>query len=268
MKELKKLFSSLYNDSEFAKSNLSKKETLTYLLESEGIEIKPFFDTELEEERRVKILDRAKRVFAGYPLQYETGFAYFYRSRFFVEEGVLIPRRDSEVLVEKAVELLPKNSHFLDLCTGTGCLGLSILAERPDTSATLVDISPTALSLSRKNAEALGLSDRCEILSFDVLNDSFSLLPSHSAVIMNPPYLTSGEMSEIPDNVSHEPTLALFGGDDGLEFYRRLHSQKGKLARLVIFEIGEKQAKALLSLYGEGEIVRDYTHHDRLFIRK
>lgn len=252
----------IYNSSDFACENLSLNETLSYLCEWQGLEFDPILLPVLTEEQRDRILDAFRRVVGGYPLGYIVGRVYFYSSEFLVREGVLIPRRDSEVLVETAVKTIPRNSHFLDLCTGSGCLGLSVLKEREDTTATLVDISDTALEVARENADVLGVIDRCKFLSFDLLSQDVATLPECDAIIMNPPYLTSEEMNAIPENVTHEPRLALDGGVDGLDFYRLFK----KCEKLMIFEIGAGQGDDLKSLYPDGRVILDLCRNPRVFI--
>jgi len=252
----------LYASSDFAKENLSFRETLSYLAEWQGERFDIAFLPTLSDEKRQAVLDAFRRVCDGYPLAYEVGSVWFYKSQFCVCEGVLIPRCDSEVLVEEAVRLIPHGVHFLDLCTGSGCLGISILLERADTTATLVDISDTALDTARKNAEALGVLDRCSFLKFDLLSQDLRALPSHGAIIMNPPYLTRDEMEKIPENVRHEPSLALDGGEDGLEFYRLFE----KSDKLLIFEIGSKQSEGLFSIYKKGRVTCDLSKNPRVFI--
>ena len=252
----------LYQTSEFAKENLSFNETLSYLCEWQGGEYNPFILPEFTEKQCENILETFKKVLDGYPLGYLVGKVYFYNSEFVVREGVLIPRRDSEILVETAVKEIPQNSHVLDLCTGTGCLGLSVLKEREDITATLVDISDTALEVARENAEGLGLLDRCNFLKFDLLSENVNTLPECDAIIMNPPYLTSKEMNAIPENVTHEPRLALDGGVDGLDFYRLFE----KCEKLMIFEIGAEQSDDLKALYPDGRVIFDLCRNPRVFI--
>jgi len=252
----------IYNSSDFARENLSLNETLSYLCEWQGAEFDPILLPELTVEQRERLLDAFRRVVDGYPLGYLVGRVYFYSSEFVVKEGVLIPRRDSEVLVETAVEKLPPNSRFLDLCTGTGCLGLSVLLDRRDTVATLVDISDTALETARENARLLGVEDRCRFLKFDLLSEDLNTLPDCDAIIMNPPYLTSAEMNEIPENVVYEPRLALDGGVDGLDFYRLFE----KCEKLMIFEIGSGQKDDLKKLYPNGRTILDLCGNPRVFI--
>lgn len=253
----------IYKSSAFASENLSFNEALSYLAEWQGANFDPILLPQLSDKQRKAVSDAFRRIADGYPLQYITGKARFYTSDFAVREGVLIPRRDSETVVEKAIELIPEGAHFLDLCTGSGCLGLSVLKERPDTTATLVDISDTALDVARENAELLGLSRRCSFLKFDLLSETIDALPRHDAVIMNPPYLTTAEMSAIPENVCHEPSLALDGGEDGLIFYRLFAGH----TRPLIFEIGAGQADDLLKLFPDGAVEKDLGSNPRVFYR-
>ena len=252
---------SIYKASSFAQENLSFHETLSYLSEWQGKSYDPMILPCLTDFERKVILDSFRRVCEGYPLGYVVGKVWFYKSLFSVREGILIPRCDSEVLVETAVKLIPRQTHFLDLCTGSGCIGLSVLLERSDLTATLVDISDTALTVARENAQALGVFDRCRFLKKDLLSD-LPKLPEHSAIVMNPPYLTSDEMKNIPENVRFEPSLALDGGTDGLVFYRLFE----KSDKLMIFEIGSGQTDGLFSIYKRGRVVCDLSRNPRVFI--
>ena len=256
------LLRELYEKSDFAKENLSFNETLRELCLSLGFEFNPILP-EFREEKKDRLISAFKKALSGYPLQYITGKAFFYESEFIVREGVLIPRCDSECLVEKAIERLPENSHFLDICTGSGCLAISVLKKRADTRATLIDICETALDTARENAERLGVIDRCEFLKLDILKTNLDALPKHSAIIMNPPYLTTAEMNDIPENVKYEPSLALDGGNDGLEFYKLFKNYEG----LVLFEIGSTQDRALKELFPSGEVFFDLSHNPRVYIK-
>lgn len=252
----------LYRASAFAGESFAFNEALSYLAEWQGMEFDPIMLPTLTSVQRQRVLEAFEKAVNGYPLQYIVGKARFYKSDFKVREGVLIPRRDSETLVGEAVKSIPQDSHFLDLCTGSGCLGISVLLERPDTTATLVDISDTALEAAEENARALGVFDRCSFLKFDLLSRPISELPSHSALIMNPPYLTSREMKEIPKNVSYEPSLALDGGEDGLIFYRLFKAHSVTM----LFEIGSSQADALKKIYPNSETVYDLCRNPRVVI--
>ena len=178
---------------------------------------------------------------------------------------MLIPRCDSEIIVETAIKLIPQGAHFVDICTGSGCLGISVLRSRSDLTATLLDISPISEKIALQNIELLCVSDRCSFQHFDLFSD---ILPSCDAVIMNPPYITKEEMKLLPENVKKEPSLALDGGEDGLDFYRFASKSKDFENKLLIFEIGCSQGDALKTLFGEGEIIKDLSGNDRVFVNQ
>ena len=216
------------------------------------------------------LLQDAKRLLSGYPWQYLLGEADFYGRRFLVREGVLIPREETELLVGEAVKLLPEGGTFYDFCTGSGCIAVSLLLERPQAVGVAVDVSDEALSVCRENAAHHGVLDRLITRKRDLTVEP-GASKAADLLCMNPPYLTEKELDEIPENVRCEPRLALFGGADGLSFYRRV------LARLkeyvvpggsALFEIGWRQGEDLKKLcrgFGhEAEILRDAEGRDRV----
>lgn len=251
----------LWQGSDFAKENLSFRETVGLLLEKYGYPRDVLLTG--REINCPQLLSDFERAVQGEPLGYILGKVLFYKEEYFVEEGVLIPRSDSETIVETAISLLPKGCHFLDICTGSGCLGISILRSRPDLTAELLDVSPISEKVATKNIDALGVGDRCKFRHFDLFKDT---LPDCSAIIMNPPYITKAEMSELPINVQREPALALDGGEDGLDFYRFAARSAAFKNKLLIFEIGCSQSNALKTMFGAGETVKDLCGNDRCFV--
>ena len=259
---MQKILKELFDESEFAKENLSFRETVSLILEKYSLDRDTLImGREIEKSVADSIIFDFKRAVSAEPLGYILGKVPFYREEYLVGEGVLIPRCDSEVLVEEGVKRIPKNAHFLDICTGSGCIGLSILKSRPDLTATLLDISPIAEKWARKNIEYHGLEERCHFKRFDLLTEE---IPQSDAIVMNPPYITKDEMKTLPENVKKEPSLALFGGEDGLDFYRRIKELSP--SSLLLFEMGYLQGDALLNLFGGGEVVRDLSGNDRVFI--
>ncbi len=250
----------IYLASSFALENLSFRETVGLILEKHGYERDSLLlGKAIDGEEIEKDFIRAV---SGEPLGYVLGKVPFFREEYFVGEGVLIPRCDSEILVETAIRVIPEGTHFLDICTGSGCIGISVLKSRHDLTATLFDKSPTALSFAKKNIALNGVEGRCEARLFDLMKEE---LPTSSAIVMNPPYITGKEMETLPENVKREPSLALFGGEDGLDFYRRIKelSPDGAL----IFEIGSGQGEALRELFDGGEIIKDLSGNDRVFLK-
>ena len=220
------------------------------------------------EDTAAKHAECVKRLRDGEPLQYIFGYAPFYDTELYCGPGVLIPRFDTEILVEEAIKTLPQNAYFADLCCGTGCIAAAVLKHRPDTAALCLDISDTALSYTERNLGKYGLTDRAEIRKFDVFS-SWDSLPPLDAILCNPPYINEKDMKSLPENVKKEPFEALYGGKDGLDFYRRvLSASKGRFRRgtRIIFEIGYDQGAALKELCPGCEIKKDYSSNDRICI--
>ena len=206
------------------------------------------------------------------PLQYIIGKWDFFRQTYIVNENCLIPRSDTEILVENAIELLPKGAHFLDLCTGSGCIAISTLAERVDTSAVMVDKFVQTLELAKENAELNGVADRARAMLFDVLCDENELNGMRfDAILSNPPYIRPEVIEGLSQEVKKEPYAALYGGDDGLIFYNKIiadYSIYLKENGFFLFEIGYDQADSLREIakkYGfTCEIIKDYSSNDRV----
>ena len=188
------------------------------------------------------------------PLQYLIGVWEFYRQSYEVSPHCLIPRSDTEILVEEAIRRLPRGAFFADLCAGSGCIGVSVLAERSDTSALAVELSPDALALAKRNAVRNGVADRYTAVLGDVLNPSADWaegVPKPMAILSNPPYIRTDVLAELSPEVGHEPRMALDGGADGLIFYRALLDlASNRLADggFCLFEIGYDQGEALEEL--------------------
>ena len=211
----------------------------------------------------------------GFPLQYSLGTQYFCGLEFSVSPGVLIPRPETEILVELGAKYAPENSLVFDFCCGSGCVGLSLLKKREDLFCHLYDLSPFALKQTRENRKKLDLCDRSKVEEIDILSpcakrEVESLSPS--LILSNPPYLTKKEMDEIPDNVKNEPEMALFGGEDGLLFYKRLISLSKETGVPILCEMGAEQKagveKLLLDAGMKYEFYRDLSGLDRGFFAR
>ena len=211
------------------------------------------------------------------PLQYIIGKWDFFRQTYIVNENCLIPRSDTEILVEKAIELLPKKGYFLDLCTGSGCIAVSTLAERGDTSAVMVDKFPPTLDLAKQNASLNGVGNRVLPMLFDVLCEENMLGEMRfDAILSNPPYIRPEVIEGLSEEVKKEPYAALCGGDDGLIFYNKIiadYSVYLKENGFFLFEIGYDQADSLKQIAEKHglncEIIKDYSGNDRVvYIKK
>ena len=184
------------------------------------------------------------------PLQYILSRAPFMGHEFAVRPGVLIPRADTEVLCERAVIRLPQGGRALDLCCGTGCLGVSLKLARPDAEVTLSDLSRGAAALARENAALLGADARV------LQGDLFESLQGRvfDLILSNPPYIPSPVLPGLQPEVLREPALALDGGADGLAFYRRiLREAKRHLSPggWLLLELGDGEAQAAGALVPE-----------------
>ncbi|MBQ8208543.1 MAG: peptide chain release factor N(5)-glutamine methyltransferase [Clostridia bacterium] len=219
-----------------------------------------------DEKLSAAVSRRAER----YPLQYILGEWNFYGEKYLVDESCLIPRSDTEILVETAINKLPKNAVFADLCTGSGCIAISILAHRKDCRAFAFEISQKALGLAKKNSELNGVAERFFPMEADVLNPIIANT-AFDAIISNPPYIRTGVLPSLSEEVKKEPIIALDGGEDGLIFYRAIlqkHTSLLKKDGFIAFEIGYDQGeelKGLATQHGfECEIIKDYGGNDRV----
>ena len=207
------------------------------------------------------------------PLQYIIGTVGFYREEYEVSGDCLIPRSDTEILVDYAVKHIPSGSQFLDLCTGSGCIAVSTLKNTASTTAKALDISEGALALARRNSQKNGVSDRIEFLKGDVLTKAVG--GKYSAILSNPPYVTEEEYKSLEPELYYEPKCALVSGESGIEFYERilaLYCKSLSEGGFFAFEIGSTQGNDLCRLGEscgmESEILKDYSGNDRVVVMR
>ncbi|MEZ4459310.1 MAG: peptide chain release factor N(5)-glutamine methyltransferase [bacterium] len=228
---------------------------------------RPLVPSELEAYRAV-----VKRRAMKEPVAYITGERAFWTIELKCDARALIPRNDTETLVEKALDVLGKDSAatVVDVGTGTGVVGLTLAKERPALAVTLVDISDDALALAAENTEALGLTDRVTLLKSDVL----AAVPGPvDLIVSNPPYIAESETDVMGEDVlKFEPKLALFAGKDGLDVIRRLVVEsydRLKPGGHLLFEIGYRQGVAAAALTSEAgfanvRVFKDLGGNDRV----
>ena len=218
------------------------------------------------EEYQILIEQRGKHI----PLQQLTKEAYFYGMKFFVNENVLIPRQDTEVLVEQVLSLSKgkENLKLWDMCTGSSCILLALLANLKQASGTGVDLSEKALEVAQRNSKELGIE-----VSW-VQSDLFDKVSgSYDIIVSNPPYIETSVIEGLMDEVKlYEPRMALDGTEDGLFFYREITMQAGKYLKnngILAFEIGYNQGKAVSEFmkengYEEVQVLQDLAGLDRV----
>ena len=218
-----------------------------------------------QEEQIYRTLNR-KRC-AHIPLQYLTGSQEFMGFSFAVNENVLIPRQDTEILVEEALRALGSGMRVLDVCTGSGCILLSLLKLCAGLEGTGTDLSEKALQVAGENARRLGVE-----ASF-VQGDLFEPVSGkYDCIVSNPPYIASREVDALMEEVrDHEPRMALDGGEDGLYFYRKIAVQspkylndRGRIFLEIGFDQGEAVAGLLAPAFDEVRIVQDLAGLDRV----
>lgn len=203
------------------------------------------------------------------PLQYITGKAYFMGLEFEVNPSVLIPRYDTEILVEEALKHISEGCSVLDVCTGSGCIAISLAVLRKSCTVTGIDIAKDALKVANNN-KLLNKSDNVTFVESDMFSN---VTGQYDIIVSNPPYIRSAEVDVLmPEVVGHEPRLALDGMEDGLHFYKILARQSQKFLKdngLLIMEIGYDQAEKVSLLlennnYTDITVIRDLAGLDRV----
>ena len=194
----------------------------------------------------------AVRRAAGEPLQYLTGHQEFFKLDFAVTPEVLIPRPESEAIVEVALELLPRDrpSRFADVGTGSGCLAISILHELTHASGIAIDVSPAALNIARGNAKRHGVIDHLQLIESDLFS-AVAADEQFDLIVSNPPYVPDDDIDSLQREVRYEPRSALAGGSDGLDVIRRLLREAPPRLQArghLVFEFGFGQEELLLNL--------------------
>ncbi len=229
------------------------------------------------EAEATKLHEMLCRRLSGEPLQYIIGRWDFYRGEFSVGEGVLIPRQDTETLVESAFALVKdiESPKILDLCAGTGCIAITLSELLPEAEVHAIEFYDDAYKYLVSNIAEHGNSVIPHKL--DVLSESSaSEFADFDLITCNPPYLTSSDMAELQKEVTHEPETALFGGTDGLDFYRAiptLWKSSLKTGGYIAFEIGATQGEAVRAIlevsdYREVRIIKDLCGKDRTITAK
>ena len=200
-----------------------------------------------------------------YPLQYIFGEWAFYGREFFVGPGVLVPRADTETLVDVCLKYLEntENPAVLDLCAGSGCIGITLALEKADAAVTLVEKFPEAARYAERNIKRHG-TDNVTLICGDVLNGAAND-KEYELIVSNPPYVPKNEMETVSPEVHYEPETALFGGEDGLDFYRAVITEYKKALKaggMLAFEVGAGEAAAVEALLEDAGLKEINTEKD------
>jgi len=252
---------------------LTAEVLLAHVLGATRVQLYIDLDRPLSKKELAECRALIERRVAGEPTQYLTGTREFYGRPFAVDPRVLIPRPETELLVDKVLGAIPKETpcRMLDLCTGSGCIAVTVAAERPKTSVVATEVSKGACEVARANAAALKVADRVQVLEGDLFGplEPGSLF---DVAVSNPPYVPSGEIPGLSAEVRREPMLALDGGGDGLEVTRKLAAQAAQWLRpgaLFALEIHEARGAEVVRLlesagFDRAGLEKDFSRLNRL----
>ena len=206
------------------------------------------------------------------PLQYILGEWSFMGLSFALSPDCLIPRPDTETLVEYALRHLPKNARVADLCTGSGCIGIALAHYRPDITVTAVDLFPETARMAEKNARRLGVADRVAVIVGDVTKEIFPAGEIFDAIVSNPPYITIGEMQTLAPELAFEPRAALTDEGNGLSVIRGVLDTASRVlfpGGRLLMEFGAAQGESVTCMaqaysFSDIHILKDAGGHDRV----
>lgn len=264
------------NKNEVQDSSIISRILAEYILNFNRQEIIANLDKEVKEEQRVRYYLALIEIIQGMPIQYITNKQEFMKLDFYVDENVLIPQPDTEILVEKAIEEAKKieNVEILDMCTGSGCIGISIAKNIENAKVTLVDIGENVIEIAKKNA----LRNKVESqLTFIQSNMFEKVEKKFDIIVSNPPYIKTDVIPKLDKQVQNEPHIALDGGKDGLKFYKIIIEEAKKYLKengKLILEIGYDQKEEVENLikqsrqYKKIEVIKDLSQNDRVIIGK
>lgn len=236
---------------------------LQYVLDKPRQYIIVYDNKEIDKQQQWQYFVNIEKLTKGVPLQHITHRQEFMKMDFFVDENVLIPRPDTEILVEEVIKIAQKynSPRILDLCTGSGAIAISLKKFVPNADITAVDISEKALEIAQKNAKKL--ETKINFLKSDLFdkldNKKFDI------IVSNPPYIRKDEIKKLSEEVQKEPKIALDGGEDGLDFYRIITEQAInylKTGSFLCFEIGYNQNNDVI------KIIEDEQNYKNTYCKK
>lgn len=231
-------------------------------------------DNEVNEEKQIEYLKKLKDIADGKPLQYITNNQEFMKLNFYVDENVLIPQPDTEVLVEEVIKLSKAGSKMLDMCTGSGAIAIALAYYLKEVQVVATDISSKALEIAEENYKRNKKENSIKFIKsnmFENINEEFDI------IVSNPPYIETDEILNLNKQVQNEPHLALDGGKDGLDFYRIFANEAYKYLNkggYLCLEIGYNQKEKVIELlnktnkYSEIYAKKDLSGNDRIVIAK
>lgn len=233
-------------------------------------------EEEVKQEDKIKYENNINELIKGKPLQYITNKQEFMGLNFYVDENVLIPQPDTEILVEKAIEIAEttQKNKILDMCTGSGCIAISLAKNINNAQIIAADISNNALNVANKNAINNNVENKIKFINSDMFNN---IEEKFDIIVSNPPYIETEIINKLDIEVQNEPHLALDGGVDGLKFYKTIANNAFKYLNengYLLLEIGYNQQKSVMQLlqdtgkYKNIETIKDLGGNYRVVIAR
>ena len=261
----KKKIKNPYLDSELILSKVINKKREEILLNT---------NNKLKKKDITKFKNYLLRRYEKEPMAYILGYKHFWKYKFLINKSVLIPRPDTELVIEETLKYLPieNSKKILDVGTGSGCIVVSLLKERPKCIATAIDISKNAINVAKTNAKLHQLENKINFINIDI--DKYKSY-NYDLIISNPPYINSIELNRLDDDIKfHEPKLALSGGSDGFRDLKKVIIKSKRLLKIngkLILEIGHKQKNKCSKILNENgyyinQISKDLSGKDRCIV--
>ena len=245
---------------------LKSRLLLQYILKKPRQYLIVYDNEQITKKQQWEYFINIEKLSQGIPLQHITHLQEFMKMDFYVNENVLIPRPDTEILVEEVIKLTKnmQKPEMLDLCTGSGAIGISIAKYIKNTKIYATDVSEKALEVAKINAKNIGVEENIKFIKSDLFEDIGKM--KFDIIVSNPPYIKNGDICYLSEEVQKEPKLALDGGLDGLEFYRKIVKQAInylKLGSYLCFEIGYDQKIDVIEIIeNENKYVDTYSKKD------
>ena len=269
----------ILGDADIDTSRLDSQLLLGKVLEKDKLYLITNSTEKVSNSNKIKYFNLIKKRQDKMPVRYILGECDFMGLDFYVEEGVLIPRSDTEVLVEEVLKLIPINKKLevCDLCSGSGAIGISLAHYRPDIKVDEIDLYPVPEKVTKKNIIRNNLEDRVSFIKSDLLDEVIKVNKRYNIIVSNPPYIKEEEIETLMEDVKdYEPKTALSGGDDGLVFYRKIVEQSKETlleGGMLCFEIGYDQGESVKNLLEENrfvdvKVVKDLAGLDRVVLGK
>lgn len=273
--ELNNIGIKLLEENNIEDSRIKSKLLLEYLLNMSKIDLIVNNDKEVDDLIKEKYMKYINEMINGRPIQYIINNQEFMKLNFYVDENVLIPQPDTEILVQKAIEIIKNKKDnkldILDLCTGSGAIGISLKKYIDDITVYVSDISEKALEIAKKNA----IKNEVEVQY--ILSDMFSKMDNlkFDLIVSNPPYIKTDVIKLLSKEVQNEPIIALDGGNDGLDYYRIIRNEAYKYLKtngVILLEIGFDQKNTVSELFKNNdqynykniELFKDLSNIDRV----